>query len=717
MQPDIMLGECKRPSNYRVLSANVPSESARNRTEGRHLLGGLSRTVLTLLLLTMAACGGGGNSGTPGPPPVTGSVAIVSGDHQSTFSGGTLLQLLDVRVSWVGGSTSQVTFASSTGVEIFPSQVTVASNSVLHEARAFVRLPDIPFSTFVITATASTGGSVQFSAFTGPHLVQVFGNASGYHGSVAADGTYYAGGAGGADNTGDQSGAAVFNPDGSLRAFLGSPLGKLNVLDPGGFAGNALITPDQSVYFNHGDYIERFDSNLNLLSFADTQSQATTNDPRGIDQWFTADAAGNLYGIAGEIEVYNSQGVVTRKIPIASGVAYYGIAVNSAGNVVVALYDGVTSKLREYDANDTPIDHVLPTTSLRAMSQDSRGNYILYDGSSVVVMNEQYQTVQTITSSNSVFSNGFLSGIDDLGNVYFSYGGGITKFDSNGNLVWLTAAPDILPVPIGLTRPVYVSPFQGNTAIGGMAVNPSNGEVYVQNSGVTVFDQGVYKSFFQFSAPGPPESIAMSSTGNVYQTFGYGSSPSGIAVYDPLGNPIKNMSFSQVGIPSGIAIDSTDTKFVVDITNRLIHQFDSQDNYVGSITLNVSASTTIQSGGIALDPSGNLVVCLATVDTSTNPGTNPGYLKKISRSGAELWSSTISPSESPVRNVALDTLGRIYLLRTLALEVRDPSGNLLAQVDLNDINGGGDDRLIPMASDGDRIYFYSTGKIYVVSPQ
>jgi hypothetical protein len=340
------------------------------------------------------------------------------------------------------------------------------------------------------------------------------------------------------------------------------------------------------------------------------------------------------------------------------------------------------------------------------MVQDSQGRFVVYDRSSVSTWDQQGNLVQTITSSNGVFVNGFFAGIDSTNNVYLSYGSGITKFDASGNLLWWTAVPD--QVPVGMPQPIFVSPLgDAPTSIG---ISPS-GVIYVDDGGtVKHFLNGVYGGSFAGAGP----SMAIDSSGQLYfASTDYNTGTSSIAVLDQFGNSVRNSIVPQIGKTSGITVDSSDNKYVVDLIGPKIHRLDANDQYIGSTSVNLPVGQSFDSGRVALAPDGTWIVYFSSL-LPAGSKTPASFVKKLNVDGTEVWSISLI-SDSRVRNLTVDSQGTIYLLRGSQLDVWNSGGNPIGRVDLVYPAGNNGADLLGMTSVQDKVYFYFAGKIYLVS--
>jgi sugar lactone lactonase YvrE len=184
-------------------------------------------------------------------------------------------------------------------------------------------------------------------------------------------------------------------------------------------------------------------------------------------------------------------------------------------------------------------------------------------------------------------------------------------------------------------------------------------------------------------------------------------------VYDLSGNPLRSLPFPQIQKPSGIGIAPDGTKFVLDVALRSIHQIDSSDSYVGSFALTLPSDVSLVSGNVVVGPDGNLLLGVSD-SVPTGSASSDTYVKKITKTGTEIWSVAVPilPNAN-FMNLAVDTSGRVYVLRSTRLEIWDTNGNPLSRIDLAQST---QDSHAGMTSVGDQIYFCFANRIYVVSP-
>ncbi len=346
----------------------------------------------------------------------------------------------------------------------------------------------------------------------------------------------------------------------------------------------------------------------------------------------------------------------------------------------------------------------LPVLS-RGLARDSVGNYAVFSsGPNIVqIFDENYNLLKTINLDVSGNSGGDQFFIDDSWNSYFNIGGRMYKFDSNGNPVWNTPGPAAAMPPGAYTN--------GLAEVTAMAVDPLSRQVYLQQGrgNAVVYSQGQY----QGQIDGGGQGIAIDTNRHIYTVDADGI-PTAVKVLDTDGNLLNTLNFIQFQNPTAIAIMADNTKFVFDTGLAVIHQIDSNDNYVGSFPVNLPSGATLHQGEVAVSQDGNLIVGVGLFNPqgSTNSDT---YIKEVTRTGTEIWSIANPNPNFPLESVAVDTSGRIYLLRTNNIEILDPNGNLTNQLDLTVENFE-----IPqpgaMCSVGDTIYFSANDRIFVVSP-
>lgn len=680
------------------------------------------------LLLALFGCGGGGSSITPPPPPPPPpgptTVTIVEGDQQSTFAGGMLLVPLHVSVKRADGSvpnSATVTFSVPSGVQLTPTQPTVGPKG---DARTLVYLPATPNSEFDIVATADTGGAATFHEFTGLQIVHVFGNASVLNGAAAADGTFLAMGQGTGIN--ENCSPAVFAPDGTLRTLLGSPLPEPNIPDPGvlSWNGNAFGSPvvtgrDGMIYFNSGPGIEVLNTNLDLVRFIDPVFANSTVEPEDL---FAVDKAGNVYAVSSTnsdqptIQMLGPNGKILKSpsVSLPVGTSAIGIGVNDAENTVLLVSDGsANNSLREFDSSGNLVKTATLTFSRgpSKMVQDPQGRFVIAVFHDVYVFDQQYNQVMHIQSADAAFGSD-LRGMDSNSNLYMVESGEfsfeLVKYDSSGNRLWSTGS-----YPADDPNSVYPSPFliQRTPAV---VSDPVTNNVLILNDGwVSIYANGIFQDMFQAPAN---VSMSLDSSRELYfPVYDNNSETSSITVTDLTGKLLRTIAVPGFGKASGIAIDPNDSKYLMDVDSAAVLVLDPSDSYVGTLKLNVPKGQTFDAGGIAWAPDGTLVLNVSSLlDVgSTIPAS---YVKKIHLDGTELWSTSITSDFSRVHNVAVDSQGRIYVLRGLGLEIWNGNGNKTGGVDLG-VSGNDGVDLIGLSSWNGQVYMYQGGRVFVLSPQ
>jgi hypothetical protein len=685
----------------------------------------LCRLLIAIFdLLLLFGCGGGSSSTSlpPPPPPPPTTVTIVEGDQQSTFAGGMLLVPLHVSVKRPDGSipaSATVTFSAPAGVRLMPTQLTPGPKG---DARTMVYLPAMPNSEFDVSATASAGGTATFHEFTGPRIVQVFGNASALNGAVTPDGTFLAMGQGAGTN--EECSAAVFASDGALKALLGSPLQKLNLPDPAvlGWNGSAFGSPivtgrDGMIYFNTGPGIEVLGSNLDLVRFIDPVFANRTGTV-GPEDLFAVDKAGNVFAVSSNsgqptIQILGPDGKILRSLSVSLpvGTTAIGIGLTDTGNAVLLASDGFgNNSLREFDSNGNLVKSAALTFSYAPtrMTQDPQGRFVISSRGVVQVFDQQYNVVTQIQSADPAFGVD-LRGMDSNSNVYMGeYIFQLAKYDMKGNKLWSTGVS-----PADDPSTVYPSPFvvQNTPAL---AVDPVTGNVLILNGGwVVVYSNGVYQGTFR-----APANVSMSINAKrelYFPVYDFNSETSSITVTDLLGNVLRTITVPGFGKASGIAMDPSDNKYLIDVANSDVLTLDASDSYVGSVKLNVPVGQSFDAGGIAWAPDGTLVLNLSSL-LAVGSTTPSSYVKKINLDGTEVFSTSITSDWSRVHNVAVDNQGTIYILRGLGLEVWDANGTKTGAVDLG-TSGNDGVSLIGLGTSNNQLYMYEGGRVFVLGPQ
>jgi sugar lactone lactonase YvrE len=539
-------------------------------------------------------------------------------------------------------------------------------------------------------------------------------------GVIASDGSSYVVGQGG-EPINEQSGAAVFSSDGHLKALLGSPLLKLNVPDPAALLGEVtggqpvVLGRDGLIYFLPGPGIEAIDSNLDLVKFPllYVSTGVVAADYVAVDKSSNLYLLSSVPGQQASIQVFDLNGNFLKTLAplLPVGTIAVGIGIADSGDIILVSSDQVTSfAFQMYDSGGNLLQSVPIVTSglLRNFVQDSQGRFAVFDGVTVTVFDQTLNQVLQLTSSDPSFVGGAgLLGLDGQSNVYMGDGGGLLKFDQNGNRIWASAFAD------GSQSPVFRSPFLVASTPSVLS-DPISGDVLVLNSAyVDLFSNGVFLS--QFRGPGKV-SLSIDSAGELYfPVYDGNAQTSSISVTDLTGNVLRTISIPGYGHASGIAVDASDNKYLMDIANATVLELDAADNFVGSLKLNAPSGQSFDSGAIAVSPDGTLVLNLGSL-VNVGSSTPSSLVKKVKLDGTEVWSNAITSDYSRVHNVAVDNQGLIYVLREQALEVWDANGNKLRQVDLA-MNGSDGVELVGLSAANGQIYMYQAGRVFVLASQ
>jgi hypothetical protein len=200
-----------------------------------------------------------------------------------------------------------------------------------------------------------------------------------------------------------------------------------------------------------------------------------------------------------------------------------------------------------------------------------------------------------------------------------------------------------------------------------------------------------------------------------FPVYDFNSQTSSVAVTDLTGKLLRTIAVPGFGKASGIAIDGNDNKYLMDVANGAVVVLDSADKYARTLKLNVPQGQTFDAGGIASAPDGTLVLNISSL-LNVGSTTPASYVKKIHLDGTELWSTSITSDFSRVHSVTVDDLGRIYVLRGLALEIWNGNGNKTGWIDLA-THGNDGVELIGLSSLHDQLNMYQGGRVFVLSLQ
>jgi hypothetical protein len=250
-----------------------------------------------------------------------------------------------------------------------------------------------------------------------------------------------------------------------------------------------------------------------------------------------------------------------------------------------------------------------------------------------------------------------------VGNMDFAgTGAGVSKFDASGHLM----SP---PAPFG----------SGSGFYSGVAVNPTNGDVYVLDAGNQSIETYDPSTGTQVS---PPISVAGSATlfgsftvvqiasdaaGHVYLP----NAPNNeVQEFDSAGNLVQTFTGSGANAlsgPTGVAVDPAGNVWVADTGNNRIEEFSATGTFVTSF---VSAGVA----AVAVDGAGDV---FALVDNAADPCgalSSPCYhLVEYNGAGAQLadvGAGTIGALFGPPSNGGISTLavddatGKVYVTDT-----------------------------------------------------
>lgn len=428
-----------------------------------------------------------------------------------------------------------------------------------------------------------------------------------------------------------------------------------------------------------------------------------------------------MYAVSSEnsdnptIQILGPDGRITKSpsVSLPVGTSAIGIGLNDAGNIVLLVSDGSgNNSLREFDTNGNLLKSVSLSFSYAPtrMVQDPQGRFVIAAFHDIYVFDQQYNQVSHIQSSDPGFGS-YLRGMDNNSNLYMeesgSYNFELVKFDSNGNRLWSSGC-----FPVDDPNTIYPSPFLTQRTPS-VVTDPVTDNVMVLNGGwVSVYAKGSFQKRFQ--APSNV-SMGLDNSRNLYfPVYNYNSQSSSVTVTDGSGNVMRTLAVPGFGKASGIAIDTNDNKYLVDVANTKVLILDASDNYVGSVQLNVPPGQSFDDGGIAWSPDGTLVLNISSL-LNVGSTTAASYVKKIHLDGTEVWSASIVSDWSRVHNVAVDGGGRIYILRGLGVEIWDTNGNKTGGVDLGVLGNDGVD-LIGLSSSNGELYMYQGGRVFVLSP-
>jgi len=281
---------------------------------------------------------------------------------------------------------------------------------------------------------------------------------------------------------------------------------------------------------------------------------------------------------------------------VKTGLAYpTGIAVDSGGNIYVGNFYTANTKGEIF-------------SSVTVYSAGSKGNA---------------RPIAVISGDNTSFYYPQGMALDSSGNLYVSANlGGISAIEifpagSNGNV---SPAVTITGADTGLSFPHAIALDAG-------------GSIYVLNDNdpngipsVTAYPAGssgnaapIATITSAFTGINAASSVAVDSIGNIYVANENGSEESGsigsIAVYSAgsyvAGPPISTIAGGNTGLelPYGIALDSTDNIYVLNLDNTItVYPAGSTGNVTPAATIYVDSSGESTATGIAVGSGGDLYI-------------------------------------------------------------------------------------------------------------
>lgn len=687
------------------------------------ILRKLTLSGLVLAALALNGCGGSSPvvKSPPPPPPGQGipsKIAAISGDKQNGVPGETLPLPLDAEVldnQNKGVPNVTVTFSATNGGQVFPTSVVTGETG---HARTLARLSPVPFSNTTITASISELNTT-FTASTGPRLLATFGNVSALHGTPRPDGTFV-----GLSNSVDPApglGYDLFAADGSLISRLGPLQGKMSV--PGFYDSlwSVVSSPDQSLYFlsqpsplNESVYAVKLDNQLNLVQFSDLTRSKNVDDSILLNK-MAVDQVGNLYVVQGysqpEVVVFDSSGKKTGDI--GEGRPINGLAVNSAGNVVVFAQDNTKGFVfREYSPNGQLVNS--PSTqgfsASASFAQDPVGNYLVLDDvGPLYEFDQDYNLLATISLDVMPIGSGNITkiaGADDDGNFFVSSGFGtfLLKYDAGGHLKTVTAWP-AQDLCTGCPSIAYANELINPTA---MTIDPVTSDLYISDSASsTVTTPSILRYTNQQFANrlGVSHFLDDVAIGTARELYVADWHFNNVYVVDLDGNELRTLQGPLVGTPASIAIDSNNNKYILDASTSSIHVLDSSDQLVNTLNLNV---TNIWLGGLRIAADGTLMVTLTFTNTTQR------MVLRLATNGTVLFSKTYSMSDFSPNWATSDSAGNMFIAGYYGLRVLDMNG---VQLGSFDVKGNAIGASCGLTRQGDTVYVCFLNRVYSLSAQ
>jgi sugar lactone lactonase YvrE len=451
------------------------------------------------------------------------------------------------------------------------------------------------------------------------------------------------------------------------------------------FALDLYLSTDTTIY--------RITPNGTVSPFA---TSGGLNAPEGI----AFDASGNLYAANNTIDTVSKitpGGVVSTFAQDSTLSNCEGVTFDTSGNLYVA------------DQRTETISKITPggvvstfahdgSFSLEGMAIDASGN--LY------VSNYGYSLIQKVTPGGVVST--FASGVTNPGGLAFDASGNLYASSLTGNLIYkITPAGVVstfassvgLNYPQGLAFDADGTLYVANALGGSVSKVDTHGNVTTFVSGIGGYPRYVafappvasraYALVSRFGTSGPgqlqnPNDIAIDGSGNRFVADQLNSR---IVKFDYNGNYLSQFGGSgsasgKCNQPEGLAVDGSGYVFVADTYNHRVQKFDSNGNFIpSSFNINTSGQPGTNPGefdypiGVAVDSDGNVFVADTYNHRIQEFDNNGNYLAQFGTYGS-------NPGQfNYPEGLALDGNGHLFVAEwgNNRVQKLDTSGNSLAQ--------------------------------------
>jgi hypothetical protein len=279
-------------------------------------------------------------------------------------------------------------------------------------------------------------------------------------------------------------------------------------------------------------------------------------------------------------------------------------------------------------------------------------------------------------------------GGDNAGNLYFC---GDVVYDSAGRMKF-----------------AGISNVEGLGWANAFTSDVATGTLYFLENGPYQIEKysssGSHLATFPFLAG---NDLAFSASRKLYQVKN-----TQVDILDPnTGARLNTVTDSRFINLQAIAIDSTDNKYLYDASSGTIHILDASDRYLRSLTLGGNASRV----RMRIGPDGYLVVM--AYGTAGNPA-DWSYVKKLRPDdGSQIWYRGYAggPNQEPASDFAIDGAGRIFVLRSVNLEVLDSSGTLITSTPWIYSSMNTPRNPAPMTAIGNNVFIASDRNVYVIT--